>query len=318
VGGRIVVAFALDRAYLPWTAVAIRSCALEHPSDELHFEVVHDSSLSAEEEERLEEAAGGGSPAIRFHRVPPGDLAGLPSTAQFGTIVWLRLLLPDLLSDRSRVIYLDSDVLVMSGLEGLWATPLGSMPIAAVANVVEASLRAHVASLGVEYPGGFFNSGVLLMDLERMRAEGTTRTLLDAALDRTSHLVWPDQDVLNRVFARRWLALHPRWNAQNSFWAWPRLATEVFGSEMLHEARRHPAVRHFEGPGMAKPWHYLCPYPAQKQYRKVLAGTPWAGTPLVDRTLATRLIKYLPGDLRWRAYARLCRARQALGPGLMR
>ena len=50
------------------------------------------------------------------------DLSDLPTTPLFGPIVWLRFRLPDLLPDRSRVIYLDSDTLVMSDLHALWET----------------------------------------------------------------------------------------------------------------------------------------------------------------------------------------------------
>lgn len=304
-----MVALALDQRYAPWAATVIRSCVLAQPEAALCFEVLHDSSLSSASKDGLRAAANAPASSIRFHDVAEGDLSGLPSTAHFGTVVWLRLFLPDLLRDRTRAIYLDSDVLVMARLEALWETPLEGLPIGAVSNVVEPVVRQHVESLGVRYPGGYFNSGVLLMDLERMRSEDASRALLSAAVVLRSNLVWPDQDVLNSVFVRRWKPLHPRWNAQNSFWAWKEWATDVFGGNTLDEARRDPSIRHFEGPGLCKPWHYLCPYPGRKDYRRVLAGTAWAGIGLEDRNPATAVLRLLPRDQRIRAYARYSKAR---------
>ena len=58
----------------------------------------------------------------------------------------------------------------------------------------------------------------------------------------------------------------------------------------------------------------MCPAPGYKEYRKVLATTPFAGTPIEDRTPATRLIRLLPDDLQLRAYRRLERWRAAVNP----
>ena len=308
----IVIAVALNNQYAPWTATLLRSCLLANPSTGFFFEIIHNGTLSDEDRRRLVQSAESERSSVRFHMVPDDDLRGLPTTPHFGTVVWMRFFIPDLLLDRTRVIYLDSDTLVMSGLLDLWSVPLGSSPIAAVGNVVEPNVRPHVRSMGIKYPGGFFNSGVLVMDLDRMRAERSTEELLKTAFDHRDDLIWPDQDALNLVFARRWFPLHPRWNAQNSFWAWSEWAADVFGQIPLEEARCYPAIRHFEGPGLCKPWHYLCPYPGREYYRAIMAQTPWAGTALEDRTAATRFLRLLPGDARTRAYVRLDRRRRRL------
>jgi lipopolysaccharide biosynthesis glycosyltransferase len=299
------VALALDANYLPWAATVVYSCLQADPAQTIHFHILHDGSIVPDDQSRLQSLAGEGPATVEFHGVEPGPLSWLPITAEFGTIVWLRLLLPELLPEASRVLYLDSDLFVTGALRALWETPLGEAPLAAVANVVEPAARDHIAALGVDYPGGYFNSGVLLLDLERMRGEGSSDALFRFANDRGGKLRWPDQDTLNAVFARRWLPLHPRWNAQNSFWVWRDWALEVFDPGTLAEATTDPGVRHFEGPNAAKPWHYLCSAPGHREFRAALAATPWAGTPLTDRTMATRLIRTLPGTMQRSAYAGL-------------
>lgn len=309
----VVVALALDHQYAAWAATSIRSCLVAEPSSNICFEVVHGGTLTDEDRARLAQTATSARSSIRFHRVDGGQLSGLPTTPHFGTVVWLRFFLPELLGDRTKAIYLDSDTLVLSGIEELWTTSLDSKPIAAVGNVVEPDARPHVEALGISYPGGFFNSGVLLMDLERMRADRSADELFKVAVDRRDELVWPDQDALNVVFRERWLPLHPRWNTQNSFWAWREWAIEVFGKSRLDEAVAGPAIRHFEGPGVSKPWHYMCPYPGRRQYRAALAETPWAGIPLEGKSVPAWLARRLPAPMRARAYARLSRVASHAG-----
>jgi lipopolysaccharide biosynthesis glycosyltransferase len=293
----ITVALALDANYLPWAATVVRSCFQADPAQALRLHILHDGSIGSADQSRLRSMVGEGPSTVDFVAVEPRRLSSLP----LGSIVWLRLLIPELLPDASRVLYLDSDIFVAGSLRPLWETPLGEAPLAAVANVVEPALRDHVAELGVDYPGGYFNGGVLLLDLDRMRAEGAADALFRFAHDRGQTL-WLDQDALNSVFAQRWLPLHPRWNAQNSFWVWRDWSLEVFDRATLEDAMAEPAIRHFEGADAAKPWHYLCSAPGHREFQAALAATPWAGTPPIDRTTATRLIRALPESMHRPAY----------------
>lgn len=311
-GGPIVLALAFDSSYVAPASTLIRSCLLRHEQERLQFEVIHDESVSRHQTRTLEEMCGEYGAKVNLHRIDERHLRGLPVIDRFGSIVWSRLFLPELLEEIPRVLYLDCDVLVLSSLHSLWLADLGSSVLAAVANVVEPAAREHVAKMGIGYPGGFFNSGVILFQLDRMRDEQATEELVRFALTHGGKLMWPDQDALNVVFNGRWLSLHPRWNAQNSLWSWREWAVEVFGAATVHEAVAHPAIRHFEGPSVAKPWHYLCPVPHRDIYLQTLAQTPWAGEPLHDRTAVTRLISLLPRRWRLDAYRRVVATRSSL------
>lgn len=302
----IRIALCLDSGYAPWAATTMASCLRVNPGRGVAFDVVHDCSLSERDIDGFQKIADEGGSSVEFHAIDPSSgLDGLPTNAEFGNVVWLRLYLPEILTDVSRILYLDSDTFVAGHLRELWETPLGDAPLAAVANVVEPPMRAHVAGFGINYPGGYFNSGVLLMNLERMRAEASLEQLLRFAVDHRRELVWPDQDVLNAVFSDRWLSLHARFNAQSVLWHPQGWALEVFREDEVSDAKRAPVVRHFEGRGLCKPWHYMCPVPGYKEYRNMLATTPWAHMSIEDRTPATRLIRLLPSQLQLPAYRRL-------------
>jgi lipopolysaccharide biosynthesis glycosyltransferase len=306
----IHVALATDAAYLPWCSVLLRSCLDRHPETPLTFHVLHDGRLAIADQQRLAAMVDGARGTVELHTVVDARLQQLPAVDRFGTVVWLRLALPDLLPELSRVLYLDADTFVAGALGPLWATDLGDSPLAAVANVVEPAMHDHVRSLDLNPLGGFFNSGVLLMNLDVMRRESSFDQLVACASDH-ERLVWPDQDVLNAVFAGRWQPLHPRWNAMNSLWTWPEWATATLGADAVAEATTDPAIVHFEGPSICKPWHYLCRHPWRDEYRRTLATTPWAGAGLTGRTPATRVIRRLPGSWQTPAFVRLERFRRS-------
>jgi lipopolysaccharide biosynthesis glycosyltransferase len=168
--------------------------------------------------------------------------------------MWYRIFLPDLLPHTAKVLYLDADAIVADALEPLWETDLGDRYLAAVTNVFQHNHVQRPAELGLAGPEVYFNSGVLLMNLAQMRADGSSEAMLEYARANARQIEWPDQDTLNVVLGSRRVALDPRWNCMNSVFAF-RSARKVFGRKAVREARRHPGIRHFEGPGAAnKPW----------------------------------------------------------------
>jgi UDP-glucose:(glucosyl)LPS alpha-1,3-glucosyltransferase len=249
--------------------------------------------------------SSGGAVVVRHALSSPAS-----ARDRFGPTALLRFELPERLPDVDRVIYLDADTLVGSSLDELSRVELGGLRIAAVANVLAPDMRARVAALGITDHRDFFNSGVLVMDLAAMRASGDGEQLIEMVRARDD-LLWPDQDALNIVYAGRWKRLHPRYNAMNSLWTWSAWAEDVFGPQ-ASEARRDPAILHFEGPHIRKPWHYLSTHPWTERYRETLARTPWGSTPPEDETPTTRVIRRLPEAWRVPAYIWLLRVRRRL------
>jgi lipopolysaccharide biosynthesis glycosyltransferase len=162
-----------------------------------------------------------------------------------------RLLLPALLPDLSRAIYLDVDLLVCSDLAPLWAIDLQGHPLAAkpssspgtrwgrqmldhaVAKLPPPEARQARRWLRRSGPMAFraFNAGVLVMDLARMRSDNA----VGSTLAWVAHLAMNDQDALNTYARGGYVALDVRWNAA------PR-------QDVIADA----AIIHFVGP--LKPW----------------------------------------------------------------
>lgn len=286
-------ACAADDAYVPHAAAMMHSLLARHRGDDVIVHFLHAPDLSealARQLDAFVQRLGG---TLRLHAIADDRVAGLPTMGRISRVMWFRVFLPELLPDVARVLYLDCDTLVADDLRPLLDTNLGDAWLGAVANVFEPDMAQHPRQLGLTGPQPYFNSGVLLMDLDAWRREACTRRILDLARDPHSGLVWPDQDALNRVFAGHWQKLHPRWNCQNSLYFFPQ-AADVFGAKPVAEAVSKPGILHFEGGDLAKPWHYLCKHPRRADYRQHRDGTPWPLQNLDGRSLRNRLLRPLP------------------------
>jgi lipopolysaccharide biosynthesis glycosyltransferase len=274
-------------AYIAHSAAMLHSVLAHSAGHDVAVHYAHGPRFPARAAEQLSamvERAGG---SIQFLAIADETVADLPSTPQFTQAMWYRIFLPELLPDVDRILYLDADTIAVDSLAPLWAADLSGYWLAAVTNVFQQNHMHRPAELGLAGPQSYFNSGVLLMNLAAMRRDGCTRALVDFA---TSHpgIEWPDQDTLNVVLGERRLMLHPRWNYMNSMAMFPWSA-DAFESGALEEARRRPAIRHFEGPAINKPWHYLCERDLRDVYFEHRRATPWPNCEIEGATMRNAL-----------------------------
>ena len=144
-------------------------------------------------------------------------LEGLRTTNRFPPAIWYRTFLPDLLSDAARVVYLDCDTLVLGDIADLAGVELDGCAIGAVHNVSLGN-DADVARAGLTDGVRYFNSGVLVLDLDAWRRDGIAERVRAEARS-APNAPFPDQDALNAVLAHRRQPLSPRWNVQNTVWS---------------------------------------------------------------------------------------------------
>ena len=121
---------AADGGFVIPLAVALTSLALAHEPDELLVTVLHDGFEEADRERVARSVAG--RLDLCWRKVSPKDLEGAHYTAGLSPAALFRLLVPELLPQAERVIYLDADTVVTSSLRPLWELDLDGHHAAAV------------------------------------------------------------------------------------------------------------------------------------------------------------------------------------------
>lgn len=272
------LACAADEAYLPHAAVLMHSAATAGSAPgQLQVHLLH-QRLSPSSIATIQRFAAETGFRLAVHEVHDARLEGLQRTQRFPTEMWLRYLVPEVLPESERVLYIDVDAVVLADLGPLWKTDLRGAHIGAVTNVRyrdengPADPGRYPDGLDLD-PDSYFNSGVVLADLEAWRRDGTAAELLATAAEHPE-LLWPDQSVLNLVLGESRIDLEPRWNATTAMLDL-ELGSDVFEVSALRRARESPGIRHFEGPDHLKPWHYLCRLSYREAYLEHRRQTPW-------------------------------------------
>jgi len=115
-------------------------------------------------------------------------------------VAYFRLFLPELFDGEKRCLYLDSDLVITRPLADLYDTEMDGMCIAGITDrlcLEEPHLKRLKEDWGIE-AGYYINAGVVLMNLEAMRASGGAREALELAYHKPFRYL--DQDVLNQVY----------------------------------------------------------------------------------------------------------------------
>ena len=282
------VSCAAEGGYVPHSAAMLHSILANRGECDVRVHYLHGPRLPSGDRDLLARMVDENGGTIDFLEVPDERLDGLPVVEAFTGAMWYRTFLPELLPNVDRVLYLDVDTLAVDDLTRLWETDLGDHYLAAVTNVFQPGDETRSADLGLPSAEVYFNSGVLLFNLPAMRRDRCAEAIRACAVERGDELGWPDQDALNLVLGERRVPLHPRWNVMNAMLLFPA-AAEVFGADAVEEARRRPGIRHFEGPGDNKPWHYLCGRPQRELYLEHRSATPWPDVALEGATAGNRL-----------------------------
>lgn len=130
---------------------------------------------------------------------------------------YYRIFAPSLFLHYDKILYLDSDLVLLGDVAPLLAERLGENLLGACCdyNVSQSCLRnfedcRYIHTLGV-VPDEYFNSGVLLLNLRMMREENTEEKIL-SVMRGTPKPRWHDQDILNKALKGRVCFLDSRWN----------------------------------------------------------------------------------------------------------
>lgn len=136
---------------------------------------------------------------IHFVTIDRELFSNLPLTLDGITIeTYYRYLLPEILVDCDKVIYLDSDLLIRCDVKELWDIDVSQHYLAGV-NEIDIINRFpdHKLKLGFDLDELFINVGVLICNLQKMRQDKITHHLFTETERLKDIILFQDQDVIN-------------------------------------------------------------------------------------------------------------------------
>ena len=198
----IPVFFSTDDRYLPFLDIAIASL-IDHASPAYRYHlIVLNTGLSSDGVEKVLQRQTD-RVAIEFVDISKeleAIRASLKDVYHFSIVTYYRLFIASLFPQYRKIVYLDSDLVLLGDVAELYNTDMAGAIIAAapeqyVRNTPEFRLYAQKA-LNVS-PDGYVNAGVLVIDLDQFRRHRIEEAFIDLITRYDFDLLDPDQAYLN-------------------------------------------------------------------------------------------------------------------------
>lgn len=218
-----------------------------------------------------------------------------------------RLFLHDILPrDVDRVLYLDSDTLVLSSLEGLWGVDFGQCCFAAV---IECLGSEYKQLFSIPDSSPYYNSGVLMEDLEALRGMDVAGLVRRYASERGGYVFFMEQTVLNAVFGGSVKTLPPMFNCYSMIECLSfdelmafRRPDPYYSREEVDAAREDPAIAHLTNFFLVenRAWVEGSSHPLRAEYLRYKGLSPWRDVPDapdgrgVGKRAMDRLVRAIP------------------------
>ncbi|MDR6532270.1 lipopolysaccharide biosynthesis glycosyltransferase [Caulobacter rhizosphaerae] len=295
----ITVLFCCDPGYYQHLAVALVSLLLNNASNFLDVHLISSRRDSALESKLTASLGGNDNFRLRVHYW--NNDQRLYTSHHITMETYTRLFAATILDDAiDKILYLDSDLIVVDDLMSLWRTDIRDYVLAAVPDPFGLWRRE---TLGMPREGPYVNAGVLLLNLARWRSEDLTRRLADFIAREGDNLVFHDQDAINAILHAATKVLPYRWNLQARMLR-PRRLTSLADHAAIQRAAQSPAIIHYTS--ARKPWLFVAATPGKQLYRHYLRLTAWRTARPIGRSwsrlpeyLANHALDLLGSDYTW-------------------
>ena len=272
-GASFHIAFCVDNRYFRAMGATIASIVANNPGRHFTFHVLA-FEASDDHRARLARLETMYPVKTELHLIDPQSFRQFShflGNSHYSLSIFTRLLIPTVLRGKAdRVLYLDADILCVGLLDEIIALDV-SDDIAVVVPDAPVTTARRVAALALPH-AEYFNSGVMLINIEKWIAAGITEQVMEVLLDSTRELRFTDQDALNIVLNGRARYISPRWNYLYD------LIHDLNVNKIAMRPLGKAALIHFAG--AVKPWTDWSGHDARHLFRKYSMLSPWADIPL--------------------------------------
>jgi len=260
------ICFSIDDAYAKYFSVALQSFITVSDKNKNYDIVVLFNNLSSQNIFKLASQLTSNI-SLRFYNVEKIknkfiDKNIFKPQKYWSESIYFRLLIPEIFKNYEKILYCDSDIIFNSNIDDIFSIDTNHKCLLAVIDSISPELNYDIKRknfiknyLEIKNLYGYFNSGVILFNLEKINNEKYFNNLV-LNLNKYKELLYPDQDILNTLFQDSVKYISHKWNFQTHIYIYKQKNLSNYNSSFEDDyivAKESPAIIHYTG--NEKPWH---------------------------------------------------------------
>ena len=261
----IHIACCSNEKLAPMFGVVVTSIGINVTSDDVMVCLLH-NGLKSSTIKRLQTIADRYKVVLKFLEIDLEILKDCPVDNKIhysNIMMYARILLPSMLPNLDKVIYLDCDLVVCKDLKSLWETDVNDVAVAMAPDLL-CQDKGTLSRLGID--NNYLNSGVMVMNLDYWRKHDVQNRLLSYIVDKGNELIYNDQDAMNVILQDERRQLPVKYNVTPYHYHKNLEYYPAKLREEIQKSRLDPVIFHYLGP--VKPWSLGCYLPGKQLFKK--------------------------------------------------
>ena len=261
----IHIACCSNEKLAPMFGVVVTSIGINVTSDDVMVYLLH-NGLKSSTIKRLQTIADRYNVGLNFLEIDLEILKDCPVDNKIhysNIMMYARILLPSMLPNLDKVIYLDCDLVVCRDLKSLWETDVNDVAVAMAPDLL-CQDKGTLSRLGID--NNYLNSGVMVMNLDYWRKHDVQNRLLSYIVDKGNELIYNDQDAMNVILQDERRQLPVKYNVTPYHYHKNLEYYPAKLREEIQKSRLDPVIFHYLGP--VKPWSLGCYLPGKQLFKK--------------------------------------------------
>lgn len=271
------ICFISDQKFLHYAKTMVNSLLQNNASHEIHLFLVSDDVTQADADAAFASVLIPNA-SLTVIRVTAEDIGNIKTDKRFGHYVYYRIFFYKFFpKDISAILSLDVDMIITGDLSPIFETKLDEFALAACVDAIPTCgsifSRQQLDRYDLDADQTYYNAGMMLMNLDKMRIEDKGEQMLQVGL-QDSTLGWPEQDLINIFYKGEIFKLPRRYNHA------------TLNHITNNEEGVAPVILHYLG--ARKPDHYKYEGGYLREYWKYVVDRPgklWMAAYWIKRTL---------------------------------
>ncbi|MHA6531272.1 glycosyltransferase family 8 protein [Paenibacillus sp. BAC0078] len=249
---RMNILVTLNSGYLKPLKVMLKSMFVNNPGEDFAIYLMH-SSIGAEELEATSRFVEQEGHRLFIITVQDELFDKAPVVKHYSKEMYYRILAFRFLPAEIRtILYLDPDMIIINKIRKLYDIDLSAHMLAAASHERISLKEINRIRLLPYDITDYYNTGVLLMNLENMRQNINEAALFEFVEEYKTHLILPDQDIINALYSASILKINEVvYNYDPRFYLYYKILSG--GQHDMHYVIHNSSIIHFCG--KRKPWN---------------------------------------------------------------
>ena len=241
----------LDSNYIKPLKVMLKSLFLNNSGERFSVYLMH-SSLTDTELGDLNNFVNNHGSRLEIIDIDDSCFSDAPVLLHYTKEMYYRLLAYKFLpKNLERILYLDPDILVINSIRELYDMDIEKYLYAAAYHDIISIKKINELRLSPYEIDAYFNSGVLLMNLNHQRMSVDEKKIYEFVEKNHSKLIMPDQDILNALYSKQIKTIDERlYNYDVRYYRYYKMLSNNIWD--MDHVIRNTVILHFCG--KKKPW----------------------------------------------------------------